>query len=95
MTWGEQNSKEDGFAQMDYAIENGVNFLDTAEMYPIDTRAATYGHTEEIIGNWLKQRKNRSEVVIASKVCGPGRHHVRHGKCNFDRKNIATTAAID
>ncbi len=93
MTWGEQNSKEDGFAQMDYAIENGVNFFDTAEMYPIDTRAATYGHTEEIIGSWLKQRNNRSKVVIASKVCGPGRHHVRKGKCNFERKNIV--AAIN
>ena len=88
MTWGEQNSQEDGFEQMDHAIEHGVNFFDTAEMYPIDTRPETYGHTEEIVGSWLKKRKKRSEIILATKVCGPGRHHVRNGKCNFGRENI-------
>ena len=88
MTWGEQNSQDDGFEQMDHAIEHGVNFFDTAEIYPIDTRPETYGHTEEIIGSWLKKRKKRSEIILATKVCGPGRHHVRNGKCNFDRENI-------
>ena len=90
MTWGEQNSRQEGFEQMDHAISHGVNFFDTAEMYPIDTRVETYGHTEEIIGSWLKDRKKRSEVVIATKVCGPGRHHVRNGECNFNRQNIHT-----
>jgi len=88
MTWGEQNSREEGFRQMDHAINNGVNFFDTAEMYPVDVRPETYGHTEEIIGAWLQDRKKRTEVVIASKVCGPGIHHVRQGKCEFNRKNI-------
>ena len=55
MTWGEQNNQDDGFEQMDYAFERGVNFFDTAEVYSIPTRAETYGKTEEIIGNWFDQ----------------------------------------
>ena len=57
MTWGEQNNQEDGFKQMDYAVERGVNFFDTAEVYSIPTRAETYGKTEEIIGNWFAQNQ--------------------------------------
>ena len=57
MTWGEQNNQDDGFEQMDYAFERGVNFFDTAEVYSIPTRAETYGKTEEIIGNWFSQNK--------------------------------------
>ena len=55
MTWGEQNNEDDGFAQMNYSFERGVNFFDTAEVYSIPTRAETYGNTEEIIGNWFAQ----------------------------------------
>lgn len=88
MTWGEQNTKEEGFAQMDYARERGINFFDTAEMYPVDVRPQTYGHTEIIIGEWLKARKCRDDLILASKICGPGRHHVRDGKTQFDRKTI-------
>ena len=62
MTWGEQNTQEEGFKQMDYALEKGVNFFDTAELYAIPPKAKTYGKTEEIIGNWFKLRKNRQKV---------------------------------
>lgn len=88
MTWGEQNTREEGFAQMDYAKERGINFFDTAEMYPVDVRPETYGHTEMIIGEWLHARGCRDEIVLASKICGPGRHHVRGGDTRFDRKTI-------
>src|SRR3546814_9145400 len=67
MTWGMQNSEDEAFAQMDYAFEQGVNFIDTAEMYPIATSAETYGRTEEIIGNWMQARGNREKVVVATK----------------------------
>ena len=68
MTFGEQNSQQDGFDQMDYALERGVNFFDTAEVYPVMPRKETYGKTEEIIGNWFKQRKNRSKINETKKV---------------------------
>ena len=71
MTWGEQNSKADGFEQMDYAIDNGVNFWDTAEIYAIPMREETYGETENIIGEWFKKTKKRDKVILATKVSGP------------------------
>ena len=88
MTWGEQNTREEGFAQMDHAFAHGINFFDTAEMYPVDVRPETYGHTEIIIGEWLSERQCRSDVILASKVCGPGRHHIRGGDCRFTRETI-------
>ena len=88
MTWGEQNTAENGFEQMDYAIDHGINFFDTAEMYPVATRKETYGRTEEIIGDWLQMRGHRSKLVIATKVCGPGRHHVRNGISDFNKQTI-------
>ena len=69
MTWGEQNNQEDGFKQMDYAVERGVNFFDTAEVYSIPTRAETYGKTEEIIGNWFAQNNKRKDLILATKIC--------------------------
>jgi aryl-alcohol dehydrogenase-like predicted oxidoreductase len=75
---------------MDHAVANGVNFFDTAEMYPIATRPETYGHTEEIIGDWLKTRNDRNQLVIGTKVCGPGRHHIRDGRGQFTRNTINT-----
>lgn len=94
MTWGEQNTQDEGFAQMDMALEHGVNFIDTAELYPVPPKAETYTATETIIGNWFEQRKNRDKVILASKVAGPGEwvDYMRDGVC-LDRKNI--TAAID
>jgi aryl-alcohol dehydrogenase-like predicted oxidoreductase len=70
MTWGQQNSEAEGHAQMDLAFERGVNFLDTAELYPIPPTAETQGRTESIIGTWMRARGNRSNVILASKVVG-------------------------
>jgi aryl-alcohol dehydrogenase-like predicted oxidoreductase len=72
MTWGEQNTEADAHAQLDYALTQGVNFIDTAEMYPIPPKGATQGLTETYIGNWLHQRGNRDKLVLATKVAGPG-----------------------
>lgn len=70
MTWGQQNSEEEAFAQMDYALAQGIDFFDTAELYPIPPLRATQGRTEEIVGRWFKARGNRHRVVLATKVCG-------------------------
>ena len=70
MTWGQQNDEAEGHQQMDYALDQGINFFDTAEMYPIPPRAGTQGATEQIIGSWFKQRKNRDKIILATKVTG-------------------------
>ncbi len=70
MTWGQQNSEAQGHEQMDYALQQGINFFDTAELYPIPPKRETQGRTEEIIGTWMKKRGNRQQIVLASKVCG-------------------------
>jgi aryl-alcohol dehydrogenase-like predicted oxidoreductase len=95
MTWGEQNTQEQGFEQMDYALDQGVNFWDTAEMYAVPPRKETYGRTEEIIGNWFKACGKRNKVVLATKVAGPDQRfsYVRDGKPRLDRTHIL--AAID
>ena len=88
MTWGVQNSEAEAFEQMDYALDQGVNFFDTAELYSIPPKAATYGRTEEIIGNWLTKRGARERIVLASKIAGPGEDwlpHIRGGVTRFDR----------
>lgn len=72
MTFGEQNSQSEAHQQLDYALAHGVNFIDTAEMYPVPPRQQTQGSTEAFIGSWLSQRKCRDKVIIASKVAGPG-----------------------
>ena len=88
MTWGEQNSEKDGFEQMDFALSQGVNFWDTAEIYSIPPKEKTFGSTEEIIGNWFKKTNKRNDVILASKVCGPMREYVRGGGNQFGKKNI-------
>lgn len=80
MTWGLQNSEADGHEQMDYALDKGINFFDTAEMYAVPPSAETFGKTEQIIGTWFEARKNRDKVILASKVAGGGRPWVRGGK---------------
>ncbi len=70
MTWGQQNTEAEGHAQMDLAFARGVNFIDTAELYPIPPKAETQGRTEKIIGSWMKAKGNRDEVILASKVVG-------------------------
>jgi len=88
MTWGEQNTQDEGFKQMDYALAQGVNFWDTAEIYSIPPKQETFGYTETIIGNWFEKTKKREEVILASKVCGPMREYVRGGGNQFGEKNI-------
>ncbi len=70
MTWGRQNSEAEGHAQMDYALEQGINFFDSAELYPIPPEADTQGRTEEVIGTWFAARKNRDKIILATKVVG-------------------------
>ena len=79
MTWGNQNTEAEGFSQMDYALERGVNFFDTAELYPVPAAKETQGQTSKIIGNWLKKSNNRDKVILASKIAGPGDYtaHIR------------------
>lgn len=99
MTWGEQNTQAEAFEQMDYAVAEGINFFDTAEMYPVPPKAETQGATETIIGNWLNERGNREKVIIASKVVGRATwmNHIRtdqnNGETRVNRANIE--AAID
>ncbi|RWB51272.1 MAG: NADP(H)-dependent aldo-keto reductase [Mesorhizobium sp.] len=94
MTWGEQNSEQEAHAQIDYALDHGVNLIDTAEMYPVPPRAQTQGSTERFIGTWLAQHRSaREKIVLATKIAGPARqpHNPRHirGETNqFDRKNL-------
>jgi aryl-alcohol dehydrogenase-like predicted oxidoreductase len=80
MTWGSQNSEAEAFEQMDYAVEQGINFLDTAELYPTTPNTAeNQGTTEVYIGNWIKARGNRDKIILATKASGPGRTHIRGG----------------
>lgn len=91
MTWGEQNTRDEGFAQMDLAIERGINFFDTAEMYAVPPTARTFGTTETIIGEWFRARPGmRERIVLASKVCGQADWlpHVRDGRPRLDHANI-------
>ncbi|MEM5563636.1 aldo/keto reductase [Psychroserpens sp. AS72] len=79
MTWGNQNTQDEGFAQMDLALDKGVNFFDVAELYPVPANAETYAETERIIGNWFNTTGNRDKVVLASKIAGTGDYtaHIR------------------
>ena len=95
MTWGEQNSQAQAHRQLDYALERGVNFIDTAEMYPVPPRPETQGRTEAYLGNWLAARGNRERVVLATKVTGRSQElsYVREGTVCLDRRNI--TQAVE
>ncbi|MDZ7735780.1 MAG: NADP(H)-dependent aldo-keto reductase [Gammaproteobacteria bacterium] len=90
MTWGEQNSEAEAHEQLDYAVGEGINFIDAAELYPVPPRKETQGRTEKYLGSWLKKRKDRDQLVIASKVCGPGDwvSYMRDGQPRLDRQNI-------
>ena len=79
MTYGRQNSEIDGHQQLDYALDHGVNFIDTAEMYPVPAEATRYGNTERIIGTWIKKSRKRNDIVLATKIAGPGDYtkHIR------------------
>lgn len=90
MTFGEQNTEAEAHSQLDYALERGINFVDTAEMYPVMPRAESQGRTEQFIGSWLKKSGRRGDIVLASKVAGPNpnMHWIRGGKNNLDPANI-------
>ncbi len=91
MTFGEQNTEDEAHWQLDYALDQGVNFIDTAELYPVPPKPETQGRTEFYIGNWLRQRQCRDKVILATKVAGPGRDwlgHFRGGNNCLDRYNI-------
>lgn len=94
MTFGTQNSEADAHRQLDFARAQGVNFIDTAEMYSVPSTAESYGKTETYIGTWLK-RQPRDKIVLATKIAGPGRNMkwIRNGELAFNRKNIR--AAIE
>lgn len=89
MTYGEQNSEAEAHQQLDYALASGINFIDTAEMYPVPPKAATYTRTETIVGNWLKRRP-REKIILATKIAGPRRRleWIRGGPKAIDRQNL-------
>lgn len=95
MTFGEQNTEREAHAQLDRALAAGVNFIDTAEIYPVPPKAETQGRTEEYIGNWLADRGNRHQVILATKVAGPGDwiSYLRDGEVRLDRRNIEAAVA--
>lgn len=93
MTWGEQNTEAEAHAQLDYAVERGINLIDVAEMYPVPPKAETQGRSERYLGSWLKKSGKRDQLLIATKATGPARkphnpRHVRGGINNFDRKGL-------
>ena len=95
MTWGEQNSEAEAFAQIERAKSAGINFIDTAEMYPVPPKAQTYASTERYIGNYFKSRGDRADWILASKIAGPGNaiEHIRGGNLKHNREHIV--AALD
>lgn len=91
MTYGDQNTQAEAHEQLDYAVAQGINFIDTAEMYPVPPKAETYTRTEVIVGNWLKNQQ-RDKIVLGGKVAGPrrGMDWIRGGPASLDRANIRT-----
>ena len=89
MTFGQQNSEPEAHAQLDYAVSRGVNFFDTAEMYPVPARGETSGRTEQYVGSWLR-RQPRDKLIVATKATGPARSMdwIREGQLNFTRANL-------
>ncbi|WP_418638066.1 aldo/keto reductase [Winogradskyella sp.] len=96
MTWGNQNTQDEGFAQMDFALNKGVNFFDTAELYPVPARKETYAETERIIGNWFAKTGNRDKVVLASKIAGTGDYtaHIRTNGFSKEALNDAVNSSL-
>ncbi|HFQ5140898.1 TPA: NADP(H)-dependent aldo-keto reductase [Vibrio vulnificus] len=93
MTFGEQNSQQDAFEQLDYAVAQGINFIDTAEMYPVPPKAQSQGLTEQFIGNWLSKSGKREKVLIATKIAGPRNVPYIRDNISLNRRHIHT--AID
>lgn len=88
MTWGRQNTQEEAFEQMNFSLENGVNFFDTAELYPVPATPDKYADTEKIIGNWFSKTGNRDKVILATKIAGPGDYTAHIRKTGFKGNSI-------
>ncbi len=89
MTWGEQNSKNEAHSQLDFAIERGINFIDTAEMYPVPPKKESYGDTERFIGDWSGLKEKRDQIILATKVVGPfWENYIRGGKTRLTKEHI-------
>ena len=88
MTWGRQNSQDEAFEQMNYSFDRGVNFFDTAELYPVPASPDKYALTEKIIGNWFQKFKKRDEVILATKIAGPGDYTAHIRKSGFKGSSI-------
>ncbi|WP_034060248.1 aldo/keto reductase [Lacinutrix jangbogonensis] len=88
MTWGNQNTEAEGHLQLDYALDQGVNFIDTAELYPVPATAEKQGATSKIIGTWLKKSGNRDKVILASKIAGPGDYTAHIRTTGFSKQSI-------
>jgi Predicted oxidoreductases (related to aryl-alcohol dehydrogenases) len=88
MTWGRQNNVKEAFDQMNYSIENGVNFFDTAELYPVPATPDKYAETEKIIGNWFNEFKKRDKIILATKIAGPGAYTAHIRKTGFKGNSI-------
>jgi aryl-alcohol dehydrogenase-like predicted oxidoreductase len=93
MTFGNQNSEHEAYEQMDYALDKGVNFFDTAELYPVPATPQLYADTEKIIGKWMKERKNRDQIVLATKIAGPGDYTKHIRTTGFSKNSIIS--AVD
>ena len=88
MTWGRQNSDSEAYEQMDYSLDHGVNFFDTAELYPVPATPDRYADTERIIGNWFSSRNNREKIILATKIAGPGDYTAHIRKTGFKGSSI-------
>jgi aryl-alcohol dehydrogenase-like predicted oxidoreductase len=93
MTWGEQNTEAQAHEQLDLALASGINFVDTAEMYPVPPKAETQGRTEQYIGTWLQKTGRRQDIVLATKAAGPARQalrpsHIRGARLAFNKANL-------
>ncbi len=88
MTWGRQNSDSEAYEQMDYSLDHGVNFFDTAELYPVPATPDKYADTERIIGNWFSSRNNREKIILATKIAGPGDYTAHIRKTGFKGSSI-------
>lgn len=95
MNWGNQNTEAEGHAQMDYAIEQGINFFDTAELYPVPATAETYGRTSEIIGKWFKKTGNRDKIILGSKIAGPGDYTAHIRTTGFSKEALNEAVSLE
>ena len=96
MTFGAKTNEEDANAQLDLAIDRGINFIDTAEIYPAPVDASTYGESERIIGNWLREKGARDNIVLSTKIAGPGQFikWVRGGTSQYNKKILSIQSKV-